>query len=511
MWRVAGGNIARSELAIGGDGMADRLTEATADLVAAAERAAVTPEAAAVLGEARSRLEGPLRVAIAGKVKAGKSTLVNALLGEELAATDAGECTKIVTWYRRGGQPEVVVHPRDAPAESLFYQRRGGALDIDLGRWPATEVDHLEVGWPTQRLRDVTLIDTPGIASISADISERTHRVLAADDDRPPVADAVLYLLRHTHATDVRFLEAFHDDELAHGTPLNAVGVLARADEIGSCRLDALQVAARVGGRYQSEPRLRRLCPVIVPVAGLLAYAGETLREPEYRALAALAGLPNGERGEVLLTADRLAHRETTAAVTEIEREHLLGRLGLFGVRLSVDLIGSGAVASATQLSAELVRRSGLEQLRGVLLRQFTQRSRVLKARSALAALMAVLGQDGCRDADGLRARAEAVMASAHEFEEVRMLDQLRSGDIALDEARIAELERLLGGRGHDTPTRLGLDDGASPEEVRHAATAALSLWQRTAEHPLSSRPVQRAARVATRTLEGLLAGAADG
>ena len=33
------------------------------------------------------------RVAIAGKVKAGKSTLLNALVGEMLAPTDAGECT----------------------------------------------------------------------------------------------------------------------------------------------------------------------------------------------------------------------------------------------------------------------------------------------------------------------------------------------------------------------------------------------------------------------------------
>ena len=85
--------------------------------------------------------------------------------------------------------------------------------------------------------------------------------MLAADDGRVPVADAVLYLMRHTHASDVRFLESFHDDELAHGTPMNSVGVLVRADEIGSCRLDALEVADRIARRYEADPRLRRLCP----------------------------------------------------------------------------------------------------------------------------------------------------------------------------------------------------------------------------------------------------------
>ena len=35
----------------------------------------------------------------------GKSTLLNALVGERLAATDAGECTKLVTWYQDGARP----------------------------------------------------------------------------------------------------------------------------------------------------------------------------------------------------------------------------------------------------------------------------------------------------------------------------------------------------------------------------------------------------------------------
>ena len=48
------------------------------------------------------RLQGPMRVAIAGRVKAGKSTLLNALVGERLAPTDAGECTRLISWYRHG-------------------------------------------------------------------------------------------------------------------------------------------------------------------------------------------------------------------------------------------------------------------------------------------------------------------------------------------------------------------------------------------------------------------------
>jgi predicted GTPase len=48
----------------------------------------------------RAELREPLRVAVAGRVKSGKSTLVNALLHEQVAPTAYGECTKVVTWFR---------------------------------------------------------------------------------------------------------------------------------------------------------------------------------------------------------------------------------------------------------------------------------------------------------------------------------------------------------------------------------------------------------------------------
>jgi hypothetical protein len=486
------------------------LTSAVADLLRAAATQATGPHPRLQLTQLSERLTGPLRLAIAGKIKAGKSTLLNALLGEELAPTDAGECTRIVTWYRYGDAPQVVVHPRDEPPESAYYSRESGALEVDLGGRSPERIERLEVFWPTVRLRDVTLADTPGIASISTDLSARTLRVLTPDDDRPPEVDAVLYLLRHTHASDLRFLESFHDDDLLRGSSLNTVGVLSRADEIGSCRLDALEVAERVGRRYQADPRLRRLCPVIVPVAGLLGYAGQTLREPEFRTLATLAAAPRAECDALLLTADRFVSRPSTIAITELERAHLLARLGLFGVRISVELIRRGETTSATALSADLTRRSGLNRLRTVLLRQFTDRAKVLKAHSALVSLEAILRAGGCHQPDALRAAAEQITASAHAFEEIRLLDQLRAGSIQVPADQIDELDRLLGGAGHDPASRLGLDDDAPGTAVAAAALEALGRWQRLAEHPLSSRTVQVTARGASRTLEGLLAQATE-
>ena len=486
--------------------MAEGLVAELDELLRRAAQQAVTQEVRAQLEDARNRLAGPLRLAVAGKVKAGKSTLLNALLGEELAPTDAGECTKIVTWYVEGHARQVVVHPHRGSPAVRPWTRDDGAIDVDLGEWEAADVDHIEVAWPTSRLRELTVIDTPGIASISTEISERTHRVLSAEDDRAPVADAVLYLMRHTHASDVRFLEAFHDDELAHGTPVNSVGVLSRADEIGSCRLDALDVAARIARRYESDPRLRRLCPVIVPVDGLLAFAAVSLREAEFAMVAALARAPEEEMAELLLTVDRFVERETDC-LTALERAHLLDRLGLFGVRLATSLVREGRCSSSGELAATLASMSGLDRLRTVVLQQFLQRSRVLRARSALSILRDVLRTGGCGDAGRLGAEVEQLSAGTHEFEEVRQLSALRSGQLRLTQAQMVELDRVLGGSGHDAASRLGLPAGASPAELRDGALASLERWQRVSEHPLSDRAVQTAARTARRALEGIVAG----
>jgi hypothetical protein len=443
--------------------------------------------------DARRRVGEPLRVAIAGKIKAGKSTLLNALVGEELAATDAGECTKIVTWYADGPTYAVTAFLKDGAAEPRPFHRVSGAVQISLGR-PAEEVDHLEVRVPSARLRRHTLIDTPGIASLSTDVSLRTMAFLEAEGERAAQTDAVIYLLRHMHGSDVRFLESFHGDGMASGTPVNAVGVLSRADEIGGCRLDAMEAAARVAARYATDERLRRLCPVVVPVAGLLGAAGATLREEEFRILAAVAEEPMSSVVELLLTADRFA-------ASGAGRRRVLARLGLFGVRLSVRLIRERVVSDSADLARALTGHSGIDRLREVFAAQFVGRSEVLKARSALAVL------DDCLPANSpLAAEAERIRASAHEFVELRLLHLVRSGRLPGSEQQLAELDLLLGGGGGAAHSRLGLPAETPPARITTTATAALARWHAVAEHPFSAKELRTAARAAVRTCEGILA-----
>src|ERR1700712_2724823 len=73
-----------------------------------------------------SRLNQPMRIALAGTLKAGKSTLVNALVGEDIAPTDATEATRIVTWFRNGATPKVTAHHRGARRANVPIARDRG-------------------------------------------------------------------------------------------------------------------------------------------------------------------------------------------------------------------------------------------------------------------------------------------------------------------------------------------------------------------------------------------------
>jgi hypothetical protein len=469
------------------------------------------------LRSAADRLDEPLRVAIAGRVKAGKSTLLNALVGEPLAPTAAQECTRVVTWYRNGISYGATIHLLDGGVASATIRRSDGSVEVDLGPVAAEDVERLVVEWPAAPLRRVTLVDTPGIASIRQEISARTTRFLLPGEEDEPLmpADAVLYLLRHVHAADSSFLEAFSDQSLARATPANAIGVLSRADEVGGGRLDAMVGARRVAERYRSDPELRRLCQTVVPVAGLVAQAAVTLRQQEFAHLRTLTTADRGDLDDALLSAGRFlaAEPDAVGGVDAAVRRQLLDRFGLWGVRVSVALVRTGVAPNAPRLAEELVERSGLGELRRVLADQLGARADALKARSALVLLRRTLAAHPFPGAQAVRADVERTLASAHVLEELRLLPALRAGTSGLRAELVPQAERLLGAAGSDVATRLGVSptsggadagDGGT-EALVAAAAREVERWQSVAAHPLTSPAGSHAAQVLARTAEGLL------
>jgi len=455
------------------------------------------------------RLREPLRVAVGGIVKAGKSTLLNAIIGERIAPTDAGECTRTITWYRYGQTASVTLHLLNGQTERLPVRRVDGRLDLDLRGRTAEEVAWIDVRWPSESLRSMILIDTPGIASITAENSARSMEFLVPENS-PSAADAIIYLLRHVHSSDVSFLEAFRDTAAGASQTVNAVAVLSRADEIGSGRIDSLLSAASIADRYRRDGELRSLALGVVPVAGLLAEAARTLRESEFIALRDLARLDKDVRERLLVSVDRFVRPSKETALSIDVRRQLLKRFGLFGVRLAAADIRSGATTSAA-LADKLVQQSGMITLQKFIVDQFRSRAVALKARGVLQGIEQVLRERQRPGTDAVLGSIERIIARSHDLRELSLLAEFRTSPLSLDAADVAEGERILGGSGVNALDRLGLPESATVAERDEQAARLLSRWRALSESPLNDRYTAHLCRMIVRSIEGVAAESSGG
>lgn len=439
------------------------------------------------------RLAEPLRVAVAGQPRVGKSTLVNSLVGEEVAPLAVEEGSQVLAWYRGGANPRAQVFPTQAPPRDVPAARMSGQLHIDLEGWRSDQVDRVVVDWPSRTLRGLTLIDTPGV-----DPSDAGSRI-SLD------ADAVLYLMRQLHSTDVGFLQSLQDHPIARETPVNSIVVLSRADEVGGGRIDALTSAKRLARRYRNDVALTGLCQDAVAVSGLLAHAGRTLAADELSSLQILATAARRELEIALVSADRFAGDGVPLRLDARTRTALLDRFGMFGIRLVTTLIRQG-FTSVEALSEELVARSGLADVRESIRQCFTDRNDVLKARSALLALEVVLRMEPRPAARRMVTALESLVVSAHEFRELRLLAALHGGRTVLPDPLADEARRLVGGIGTALPARLGFSRETSGHELQGALSDALRRWQEQSENHALGNGQRRAARVVVRSCEGMLA-----
>jgi hypothetical protein len=484
------------------NGRAD--ADAEALLRTAARVYADDPAAAAVISELERRLREPLRLAIAGMVKAGKSTLLNAMLGEQIAPTDAGECTRLVTWYRYSATPTITLHTHAGEARRMPVRRQNGRLVMDLGGVPVEDVEWIDVGWPLEGLKSMILIDTPGIASLSEETSARATRFLTPQES-PSSADAVVYLMRHLHASDVKFLEAFRDTAAGVAQTICAVGVLSRSDEIGSGRIDSLLSAEKVARRYERDGDLASLVLGVIPVAGLVAEGARTLREGEYAAFRDLAGLARADRERLLVSADRFTRETEATTLSAAERRALLSRFGIFGVRLATALIRGGA-DSSSQLSDAMVAQSGLVELRQFLRTQFRTRATTLKVRGVLLSLEKLIRENPREGVDEIRAGIERISATAHTLRELTLLARARAEGLPFSDADAADAQLIIGGAGTPAHVRLGLPDDADAPAMRARVEEKLAHWRRLAESPLTERAAVGVCFVVIRSLDEIAA-----
>jgi hypothetical protein len=151
-------------------------------------------------------------------------------------------------------------------------------------------------------------------------------------------------------------------------------------------------------------------------------------------------------------------------------------------------------------------RDSGLTRLRELVDTSFVARAELLKARTGLRTLEALVRTvPPAGDGRSLLYLLDRTRSASHELAELDLLDALHLGDLRLPEDQQRAAERLLGGEGAAPWARLGCRAEAAPEELAQAAAAQLSRWQRSAAHPASTAATRAVAAVLQQTCQRLL------
>jgi 50S ribosome-binding GTPase len=431
----------------------------------------VDAEIVRIVGELRQ----PLRVAVVGKTKAGKSTLINSLVGAPVAPTDTLSCTRIVAWYRDHDKPDW--------AQARL---RGGRNPVTITWPPATEpvapgvtdddIEDFHVwrrGLP--QLDSWTVIDTPGYNESEPDVRERTRRVFAGE-----TIDAVVFVLNGTTAEEeLGFFTAVRADLGAvfaassgetYSSPsdfglVNTIAVLTRIDN--GNEHDPFVNAQKIIA--QNEVAMRGVTTTIIPVLGLLAEAARVLTDDDYHDLVRLTSLEDYEFAAQLFGA-----AAARAGLTDLAIERVPKLLGPYGMPLAVKLMRTGTLTSKDALAAALLTESKLDGLEQALRERFTDRTDALKARTAVRALDRL-----CRGHAGLVAFRPQLsrilhLDRMHTLLEYEAYERWKSGTAKL-RPRLGKALTTLALR-QDAAVRGGLEPGATDAELTEA------LWQRLAE-----------------------------
>ena len=471
---------------------------------------------AAGFHEVLRRLAAPLQLAVAGRIKSGKSTLVNALIGRRVAPTDVGECTRLVTRFQYGTVDRVEVVFADGRRQALPFDA-AGMIPADLGMGPAADlgmVSHLEAYLTNAVLRDLTVIDTPGLGSMDAASVARTEALLgttpatdradqadqaaekhpaaeATAPDEPggaldPVsqsavagAEAVLYVVTQAvRADDQQVLAAFTAATASREAgPVNAIAVLNKADTVPPESVQGsdgdVWTAASLLAAKQAEMLRPRVADVL-PMVGLLAETAESggFTSADADALRALTGCDETTLAAMLLSADLFTTLD--APVPSGTRMRLLERLDLHGVRVGLAAIEADPQITAGALRRRLLDASGLEALRARLDAVFRARADGIKAAAALASVTALAQASGD---PGERQRvhdAIEVLLQKPEAHQLRLLEALTlvsSGAVTMPDDLADEVVRV--GGSSDVAEQLGLRGRPAAELAGYALERA--------------------------------------
>lgn len=282
----------------------------------------------------RRQKDAPLTLVVCGEFKRGKSSLINAILGEDVVTTDITTETITTNKISYGAHKNEMVLSKGKRLSLSDEELKSEKLRTIMENAPE-EVSRLELKRPIEVLKQLTIIDTPGLGDSVKDFSADVEQALAQ-------ADAVIYVFSISYPLSVN--EQLFVKTVIKPQKYTDLFLVGNMSDIPEDEEDFRRVEAVIGSR------LAQVLPGETPI--MLSALDERCRQKGVRR-------PNDEL-EPILAANFDRFRSRLTELLESKRDcvlpdriqRLLGGM-VQDIRMDLDALKRGLAMAQEQVAAE--------------------------------------------------------------------------------------------------------------------------------------------------------------
>lgn len=484
------------------------------------------------LKDSLNKLDRPIRVALIGSIKAGKSTLVNSLLGKQIVPVGDMENTFNVSWLKYSDETYAEVHYKDGKNVKIALDEIEKFVARDMTRLEElTSVKYVAIYLPYDWLKKIEIIDTPGFFSVYEGDSENTAKILLRHKNElgettqqfANECDAVLCLFRNSMQQEIKEILVQRNLE-GHYSPLNTLGILTKIDENWSIDRNPEPLIQSRQSAYQTMNNhaiLSNLLHDIIPVNGLLGLGAQTLSEEEFEILITLSKYPLARFNRMIESDKRM--KEDIIEDLQIEpaqRQLIAQRLGLYGTWLAVTFLRSYPETKFHDLIEHLLLKSGFPDLRERISTHFGNRAYLLKIlndlgnlRSICYTLRNVLEMPDLSVLTQVEDQIDKYNSSNFAFTELNVLteyyrlnDAEKISTLHLSEVQINEFLHVMGERGTSILSKLGIYEPRKSSDLIEITKEKIRKWKAISNSSTAiSSKTKQIADTTVRSYESLL------
>ena len=479
------------------------------------------------LDEMQKRLDAPLRVAVVGMMKAGKSTFMNALMGANLLYTGNLETTYTVGWFQYAPKPYLTIclrngKTKEAPFEEL---EKWSVRSYEKENPQINDVKYLIIHYPSDVLKQLEFIDTPGLNSIYGTDAQNTLDFLSIKSSEDTLyeasmADAVIYAFSRSAAGfDKEILDAFYQGG-GNSSPINSIGILTKVDATGIwdiwSDLTPVEAALAVTETVMNNEAMKRLLFSAFPVCAKVVEGYRQLVPADWKALERLSALEADSLPDLLFDAGQFSTSteeefETLASVAV--RSHLMDTVGQYGVLAIAGLLRKSVAQE--QVGQELQKLCGVESIRSVLLSHFGTRTFLIKTRYIFTRIGGVIEmlkkQTGPNSqlyhiCQQIGEEIEDLMSSVQVLKELKVLQMYYNNQLFFDTPEeVEDFLHVTGEYGRTAEARLGMPDGTTVAQLEQIAREKTALWHGKSSGWMLSGAYVEAAGILARSYEQMV------